>query len=213
MKLYEYFRSSAAYRVRIALRLKNVEYAQIPVNLLQGEQRDREYAAINPQQLVPTLVLDDGATLTQSLAICEYLDEVYPEPRLLPDDPLERARVRSLACVVACDIHPIANLRVQHYVRDTLAGGETATAEWIRHWISQGFAAYEALLHASGGSFSWGERVTLADVFLVPQYYNAQRFGADTEPYPKLSAVAERCAQLPAFAAAHPDNQPDSPQR
>ena len=200
MKLYDYFRSSASYRVRIALNWKGVAYEQIPVNLLRGQQRSAEYRAVNPQQLVPTLDTGSGL-LSQSLAICEYLDETLPEPPLLPADPLARARVRSLAQCVACDIHPIANLRVLNRLRQNLAVDESLVGEWIRHWIGVGFEAIETQLDPQS-AYACGDVVSLADVCLVPQHFNAVRFETPLDAYPKIRAVVARCNEVPAFVDA-----------
>ncbi|MDE0441571.1 MAG: maleylacetoacetate isomerase [Gammaproteobacteria bacterium] len=200
MKLYDYFRSSASYRVRIALNWKGVAYEKLPVNLLQGQQRSAPYRAVNPQQLVPTL--DTGSDLlNQSLAICEYLEETFPEPPLLPAEALARARVRSLAQCVACDIHPIANLRVLNRLRHDLGVPEAHVVEWIRHWIGVGFEAIEAQLDPRS-AFACGSAVTLADVCLVPQHFNAVRFETPLDAYPRIRAVVVRCNELPAFANA-----------
>lgn len=212
MRLYTYFRSSAAYRVRIALNLKGLPYEAIPVHLVKngGEQFAPAYRTINPSKLLPALD-DDGAIITQSLAILEYLEEVHPQVALLPADPVERARVRALAQTIACDIHPIANLRVMKYLT-TLAVSEPAKLEWTRHWISEGFATLEALLDPSAGSgrFCHGDSPTMADCSLVPQVFNALRFGVDMAPYPNIVAIDAACATLPAFIAAHPARQPDA---
>lgn len=213
LKLYTYFRSSAAYRVRIALNLKGLGYEHAPVHLLRGggEQLQDAYRALNPSALVPALE-DDGAVLTQSLAIIEYLEEKYPQVPLLPAAPLARARVRSLALDVACEIHPINNLRVLKYLTGTLGVDEAAKTEWYRHWVKLGLAAIEARLAGSGetGKFCHGDTPTLADCCLVPQVFNAQRFGVDLAPYPTIAAIHARCEELPAFAAAHPSRQPDA---
>nr|WP_294864411.1 maleylacetoacetate isomerase [uncultured Pseudogulbenkiania sp.] len=209
--LYDYFRSSAAYRVRIALNLKELDYIQAPVNLVKGEQQGAAYLALNPQGLVPALS-DNGVLLTQSLAICEYLDEAYPDtPRLLPLEPVARARARAIAQSIACDIHPLNNLRVLNYLKGELGVGDESRNEWYRHWITQGFAALERLLADTAGSYCVGDNVTLADVCLVPQLFNARRFAVDLAPYPRLVAVGEVLERLPAFAAAHPSRQPDTP--
>ena len=210
MKLYTYFRSSAAFRVRIALNLKGVEYEPQFVDLLQGDQRARDYLALNPQGLVPAL--HDGAKLhTQSLAMIEYLDEQYPEPPLLPRDALERSRVRALALAIACDIHPLNNLRVLQYLENTLGCTKEQRLGWYGHWIAEGFSALERILRGpQSGAFCHGDAPTLADVVLVPQVFNAQRFRCDLEPYPRVRAVHERCLEIPAFALAAPANQPDA---
>jgi maleylacetoacetate isomerase len=213
MKLYTYFRSSAAYRVRIALNLKGLPYEAVPVHLLKGggEQLKDEYRALNPSALVPTLQ-DEGATLTQSMAILEYLEETHPALPLLPSDPIDRARVRALAQMVACDIHPLNNLRILRYLVRTLGIGDDAKNEWYRHWVKEGFAALEAHLarDPAPGRFCHGDTPTFADCFLVPQVYNASRFDIDMTPYPHIAAIDAACAELPAFQAAHPAQQPDA---
>ncbi len=213
MKLYTYFRSSAAYRVRIALNLKGLPYEAVPVHLVKGggEQLKDDYRAVNPSALVPSLQ-DEGATITQSMAILEYLEETHPAVPLLPSAPLERARVRELAQIVACDIHPVNNLRILRYLVRTLKISDDAKNEWYRHWVQEGFAALEAHLarDPAPGRFCHGDTPTLADCFLVPQVYNAQRFDIDFAPYPNIARINAACAELPAFAAAHPAQQPDS---
>ena len=210
MLLYDYYRSSAAYRVRIALHLKGLAPEQRSVHLRKGEQRNAGYVAVNPQGLVPTLVLDDGMRLTQSLAIIEYLDEVHPEPPLLPQAPLDRAYVRAIALAIACDIHPLNNTRVLKYLGKPLGIEEPVRDEWYRHWVNEGFRAIEAMLAPCAGEFCLGGRVTLADVFLVPQVANARRLSVDLAPYPLISAIDAACRALPAFAAAAPEKQPDA---
>jgi len=214
LRLHTYWRSSAAYRVRIVLALKGLDYESVPRHLLRdgGEQRRPDYLALNPQGLVPALE-HDGHVLTQSLAICEYLDERFPEPPLLPAGLHERATVRAMALAVACDIHPLNNLRVQQYLRDGLGQDEAAVSGWVRHWISEGFGALETLIgrHSSDGRHCFGGSVTLADACLVPQVYNARRAGLDLAPWPRLAAVATRLESLPEFAAARPEAQPDAP--
>ncbi|TCO79266.1 maleylacetoacetate isomerase [Plasticicumulans lactativorans] len=212
MQLHDYFRSSAAYRVRIALNLKGLAYQHVPVNLVRGEEAAASYRALNPQGLVPALVLDDGSVLTQSLAICEYLDETHPEPPLLPRDPAGRARVRALAQVVACDIHPINNLRVLKYLVAELGASEAQKLDWYRHWVTEGLAALEALLagHPASGRYCHGDRPTLADVCLVPQVFNARRFDCPLDAFPSVTRIVAACEALDAFAAAAPDRQPDA---
>jgi maleylacetoacetate isomerase len=210
MKLYGYFRSSAAFRVRIALNLKKRDYETASIHLRRNDQSRPEYRNVNPQGLVPTL--EDGRqTLIQSLAIIEYLDEVYPDPPLLPKDPAGRARVRALADIVACDIHPINNLRVLRYLMRELGHDEAAVAAWYNHWIAAGFDALEPLLanNALTGAFCHGDAPGLADVTLVPQVVNAERYRLDLAPYPTLTRIYENCMKLEPFIAAHPNNQPD----
>lgn len=211
--LYTYWRSSAAYRVRIALELKGLAWDARPVHLVRegGEQHLDAYRALNPQQLVPTL-LHDGHTLTQSLAIVEYLDERFPQVPLLPADAAGRARVRALAQLVACDIHPINNLRVMQYLERNLQLPADAGTQWTLHWIAEGLAAMEAMLASSRdtGTFCHGDRPGLADLCLLPQLYNAHRFGLDLTPYPTLLRIEAACQALDAFDRARPQNQPDA---
>jgi maleylacetoacetate isomerase len=211
MKLYGYFRSSAAFRVRIALNLKRLSYETLSIHLRRNEQARPEYRALNPQGLVPTLEEDDGTRLIQSLAIIEYLDEVHPAQPLLPPAATDRARVRALAAIVACDIHPINNLRVLRYLAHTLGHDEAAIGVWYNHWIAAGFAAFEPLVAADPrtGTFCHGDAPGLADIALVPQVVNAERYKLDIGPYPTIARIYQSCMTLPAFAAAHPDNQPD----
>ena len=210
MKLYGYFRSSAAFRLRIALNLKKLDYEAAFIHLRRGDQDAAEFRGVNPQGLVPVLEID-GERLIQSLPIIEYLDERYPEPPLLPPDPAGRARVRALAAIVACDIHPLNNLRVLRYLHRALGQEEAAIAAWYNHWIAEGFAAMERLLASDGsrGTFCHGDRPSLADVALVPQVVNAGRYRLDLGPYPTICRIFAACMQLDAFAAAHPDRQPD----
>jgi maleylacetoacetate isomerase len=211
VKLYNYFRSSAAYRVRIALNLKGLAYEYIAVHLTKGEQRAEAYLAINAQALVPTLV-ENGRTLTQSLAIIEYLNERHPKPSLLPAAPDERARVRAIALAIACDIHPLNNLRVLRYLTHVLNIDENAKNAWYRHWIEVGLAALEAQLanDAATRAFCHGDEPTLADICLVPQLANARRYAIALDAYPTLLRVDGNCAQLAAFADAAPERQPDA---
>ena len=211
MLLHGYFRSSASFRVRIALNLKGVEAARAYHHLRRNEHQTPDYVALNPQALLPSLEVE-GTVLTQSLAILEYLEETHPEPPLLPADPLGRARVRGLAQLVACDIHPVNNLRVLRYLRGPLALPEAQVGAWYNHWIAEGFGAMETLLarDAATGRFCHGETPTLADVCLVPQVVNSRTFGLDLAPYPTLRRIYDACVALPAFEAAMPAQQPDA---
>jgi maleylpyruvate isomerase len=213
MKLYTYFRSSAAYRVRIALNLKGLQYDAIPVHLLRGggEQLQEQYRAINPSGLVPAFQ-DDYITLTQSMAILEYLEDAHPQPPIMPKDATERARVRELAQIIACDIHPVNNLRVLRYLVHELGVSEEKKAEWYRHWLVGGLEVLEKHLarDPSAGPLCHGHKPTIADCFLVPQVFNAQRHGIDVSVYPNISRINALCVQIPAFVAAHPSNQPDA---
>jgi maleylpyruvate isomerase len=213
MKLYTFFRSSASYRVRIALNLKGLSYEQVPIHLRRGggEQFSATYKAINPQALVPALE-DSGRILTQSLAIMEYLDELYPKPPLLPTDPADRALVRSMALIIACEIHPIQNLRVLLHLKKDLKQSDDDLNLWARHWIGLGLSALEQLV-VSGpeqGKFCFGDTPTLADICLVPQLTNARRFGCDLSVYPTLLQIETTCNAFPAFANAAPEKQPDA---
>jgi maleylpyruvate isomerase len=211
MRLYGYWRSSAAYRVRIALAIKGLSYDHVTLKLGSGEHTAPGYRAANPQGLVPAL--EDGPTLIgQSLAIIEYLEETHPEPPLLPQGAAARAQVRALAQAIACDIHPLNNLRVLNYLKGPLAQGQPAVSAWYRHWIALGFAALEELAqrHSGDGRHLYGVAVTLADVCLVPQVYNARRYECELAPYPMLVAISEALERLPAFAAARPQVQPDA---
>ena len=212
MKLIGYFRSSAAFRVRIALNLTGVKVEHASRHLRKSEQAAPDYVALNPQKLVPALVLDDGAVLTQSLAIIEYLEETQPEPPLLPKDPVGRARVRALALIVSADVHPIQNLRVMGYLRDKFGQTEESAFAWSRHWIETGFDAYEAMLgkDPGTGSFSHGNTPTMADMCLVPQVFNAARFKVDMKRYPAIQRIYDACMKHPAFDAAQPSRQPDA---
>ena len=209
LTLYGYPLSSAAYRVRIALALKGVKAGTVNKQLRRGEHRQKDYLKINPQGFVPALELQDGTVLTQSLAIMEWLDESHPPAALLPADPRARQRVRSLCQLIACDIHPLNNLRVLQYLETTLGLAQAARDEWYRHWIATGFAALEDALgrDASRGRFCFGDQPGMADACLVPQVYNARRYSVDLTPYPRIVAIDAACRELPAFENAAPEKQ------
>ena len=213
MKLYTYFRSSAVYRTRIAFNLKGVECESVYVDLRSSasDQNKPEYLAVNPQGLVPALIVEDS-TIAQSLAIIEYLDEVHPEPPLLPRSPVERARVRAMALAVACDMHPLNNLRVLNYLRSPLGHDEETINAWYRHWITAGFSGLEqeARRATGDGRYMFGSSVTIADIYIVPQMYNARRFKCDLAPYPTLRGICAHLEAMPAFAKAAPEAQPDA---
>jgi maleylacetoacetate isomerase/maleylpyruvate isomerase len=211
MKLYTYFRSSAAFRVRIALNLKGLAYEPAFVHLPRGEHRAPAYGAVNPQALLPALE-DGGRLLTQSLAILEYLEETHPAPPLLPKDPLERARVRSLAMLIACEIHPVNNLRVLQHLKRALGQTQEQLDAWYRHWIGDGLAKFEADLvnGKTAGKFCHGDTPTMADCCLVPQVFNAQRYQCDTAAYPATMRAFAECMKLEAFDRAQPSKQPDA---
>jgi len=213
LKLYTFWRSSAAYRVRIALHYKGLAFESVPRHLLRngGEQRQADYLVLNPQGLVPALA-DGELVIAQSIAICEYLEETHPEPRLLPGDARDRAVVRSMALAIACDIHPLNNLSVTAYLRSQFEADDAVVSRWVSHWIQRGFAALEKRIErgATDGRHCYGDAVTLADVCLVPQMYNARRFKVDVAAYPRLTAICSHLEALPAFAAARPDAQPDA---
>ena len=213
MKLYTFFRSSASYRVRIALNLKGLTYEQAPIHLRRGggEQLSASYRAINPQALVPTLE-DNGRFLTQSLAILEYLNEKHPNPPLLPQDPADKALVRSMAMVIACEVHPIQNLRVLKHVKSTYELSDGQVNEWAQHWIDLGLSALEEMIAAQPkrGKFCFGDAPTLADICLVPQLGNARRYGCDLAQYPNVLSIEKTCLALSPFADAAPDKQPDA---
>ncbi len=212
-KLYSYFRSSAAYRVRIALQLKRLDYEIVPVHLLQdgGQQHSASYRDLNPTELVPTFVDEDGTIVHQSLAIIEFLEDKYQDVPLLPSDTAARAQVRALALDVACDIHPINNLRVLRYLAHEMTVPKDKRDLWYKHWVMTGFAAIEMQLQKSGAKdFCYGDTPSLADCCLIPQVFNAQRFAVDMGNYPLISKIANHCNSLPEFQAAHPDKQPDA---
>jgi maleylacetoacetate isomerase len=210
VKLYTYFRSSAAYRVRIALNLKELPYEAVPIHLTKegGQQHKLEYRAVNPQMRVPALELSNGQVLTQSLAIIEYLDETHPEPPLLPKDAFERAKVRSIAQIVACDIHPLNNLIALQYLKRVLKHEQPEIDAWYHHWVMEGFNALEAMIAPE--PYACGVQVTLADVCLIPQVFNARRLKVPLDHYPKIVSVETACLKLPAFDKARPENQPDA---
>jgi maleylacetoacetate isomerase len=204
--LYDYYRSSAAFRVRIALNLKGVDYESRPVNLAESEQRGDDYREVNPQGLVPMLEID-GHRLTQSLSIIVYLDQCFPDPPLVPRDPADGAHVRAMALAVACDIHPLNNLRVLKYLKGQLGRSQEEVDAWYVHWISEGLSALETTAKAGAGKFLFGDAPTIADVCLVPQLYNARRYNVPLDAYPTLLRADENASKLEAFAAAHPDRQ------
>jgi len=209
MKLYTYWRSSAAWRVRIALNLKNLSYQSAPVHLARGEQRSDAFRAVNPNAVVPALALDDGTVLTQSLAIIEYLEETYPLPALLPSEPRQRAKVRAAAQLIACDIHPINNLRVVEHLKSSLGRTPEDAAAWMHHWMRSGLEAYARSIDAAG-RFSFGDAPTVADLCLIPQLYNARRWGLDLAGLERLAEIDAAAATLPAFQAAAATAQPDA---
>jgi maleylpyruvate isomerase len=210
VKLYSYFRSSAAFRVRIALDLKGIAYETMPVHLIKdgGHNKRPEFRAINPQMRVPALVTPSGETLIQSLAIIEYLDETHPQPPLLPIDPIARAKARALADLIACDIHPLNNVGPLRYLKNFLGQEQSAIDAWYHHWIIEGCEALEALVKP--GPYASGNAVTIADICLVPQLYNARRLKVPLDKFPKITAVDAACMKLAAFDRAHPENQPDA---
>ncbi|MCQ4289242.1 maleylacetoacetate isomerase [Pseudomonas stutzeri] len=211
LKLYGYWRSSAAYRVRIALNLKGLAFENLPVHLVKdgGQQHSADYRALNPQGLVPLLV-DGDERIGQSLAIFEYLEEIFPLPPLLPDDPADRARVRSLALHIACDVHPLNNTRVLQYLSGTLGVDDEVKNEWVRHWITTGLMSVEQGLAPFEGRLSLGKRPGYLEACLIPQVYNARRFACDLTAYPRILEMVERCETLEAFAKAAPEVQPDA---
>ncbi|MDA8870101.1 maleylacetoacetate isomerase [Rhizobiaceae bacterium] len=209
MRLYSYWRSTTSYRVRAALNLKGISYEIVPVDLVAGDQRSDAYRKLNPGEGVPLLELDDGTVLSQSLAIIDYLDAVYPEPPLIPTDPIERARVLAVAHTVALDIHPVNNLRVGAHLRDSFGASPEQVAGWMRHWMQEGFAALEALI-PGGHAFAFGDAPNLADLCIFSQAYNARRWGVDLAPFPVISRIERACLAVPAIADARPELQPDA---
>ena len=210
MKLYGYWRSSATYRIRIVLALKGVDYDYVPVNLLAGDQREHDHVSRQPQGLVPAFETSNGAILTQSLAIAEYLDEVIPEPAPLPKDAVARAHARAIAATLACEAQPFMNLRIQKYLRKERAFSDDAMADWLGRWVGGAMKAAESLIDPDG-PFAAGPMPGLADAFIVPQVFGATRFGVDMATMPRMQRVVEACAALEPFQIAHPDNQPDKP--
>ncbi|WOJ96681.1 maleylacetoacetate isomerase [Congregibacter brevis] len=212
MKLYSYFRSTAAYRVRIALGLKELEHETSPVNLVMGQQRGEEFLAENPQGLVPALKLDSGEVLAQSSAILEWLEEAYPNPPLYPQELLAKTRTRALCQHIACDIHPLNNLRVLRYLGETLAIEQNQVDDWYAHWIHRGFSTIEETVGSFKSGFSMGGHPGMLEVFLIPQVYNAYRFKVDLSAFPQIVALDQRCQTIAAFTTAHPSRQADTPQ-
>lgn len=208
MKLYSYWRSTTSYRVRIALHLKGIAFETLPVDLVKGEQRSEAYQQINPGKGVPSLVLDDGTVLTQSLAILDYLDREYPNPALLPEDVLERARVQAASHVIALDVHPVNNLRIGQHLK-SIGHSQDDVVAWMVHWMNEGFTAFQSMIETDT-KYSFGETPGLADICLVAQLYNAHRWGVDMAPFARLTAIETACLALPVFDAARPENQPDA---
>jgi maleylpyruvate isomerase len=209
MKLYDYWRSSAAYRVRIALNLKGLAYESVPIDLRTGAQSADDYKSVNPQGLVPAIA-DNGQVIIQSTAIMEWLEETHPQPPLMPSDPTGRAAVRAMMAVVACDIHPLNNLRVLNSLKAGFGATQAQIDAWIARWICAGFDALESLIDRHGEGFAFGQAPTLADCCLIPQVFNARRFNIDLTPWPRITAVDAACAGLSEFATAHPSRQPDA---
>ncbi|MGB0900708.1 maleylacetoacetate isomerase [Halocynthiibacter sp.] len=208
MKLYSYWRSTTSFRVRIALHMKGVAFETLPVDLVKGEQRAQDYQAINPGKGVPALVLDDGTVLTQSLAILDYLERVYPEPVLLPADPIERAKMQAAAHAIALDVHPVNNLRVGGQLK-ALGRSQDEVVTWMNHWMTEGFTAFQSMIKTDT-KYAFSDVPSLADVCLVAQLYNAHRWGTDMKPFARLLEIEQACLALPAFDAARPENQPDA---
>lgn len=212
MKLYNYWRSGTSYRTRIALELKGIEYSYCPVDLREGAHKAKDFLALNPQGLVPALVLEDGSVISQSPAIIEWLEDTYPQAPLLPADSVDRARVRALAALIGCDVHPLNNLRILKYLKNDLGQPQEQVDAWISRWINDGFAAFEAFLSADNkrGQFCHGGKPGLAECYLLPQVYSARRFNIDMTPYPMIREIEEASLALPAVQQAYPDNQPDA---
>ncbi len=210
MKLYGYWRSSASYRVRIVLALKNIDYDYAAVNLLKGEHKTADYLAINPNGLAPTLVTDEGETIIQSLAIMEYLEDAFPEPSILPADAADRAQARAIAATIACEAQPFMNLRVQKFLKEEKLFDDSAMREWLNHFTGGAMAAAETLVRKTAGQYCVGDTPSLADCCLVPQWFGAGRFGVDVSKFTKLAEIYQRCIEHPAFEKAHPMNQPDA---
>lgn len=210
LTLYSYYRSGTSYRVRMALNYKGIAYEQTPVNLKEGDQHGPVYRRLNPQGLLPALQTSDGL-LTQSPAILDWIEETHPEPALLPAGAHDRAKVRAAAAIIGCDTHPIQNLRILKYLKNELGQDQAAVDAWSQHWIAEGFNAVERLIQQTKGPFAFGETPTLADIYILPQIYNAHRFGLDLKPYPRLRDIEGACEGVPAFRDAHPSRQPDSP--
>ncbi|MDK3071948.1 maleylacetoacetate isomerase [Sedimentitalea sp. JM2-8] len=209
MKLYSYWRSTTSYRVRIALNLKGLSFETVPVNLVAGDQRSDAFRALNPGQGVPALVLADGTVLAQSMAILDYLDHLVPEPELIPSDPLKRAQVLAAAHVIAMDVHPVNNLKVVNRLKSQFGATADDATAWMRHWMTEGLAAFQALL-PQGPRFCFADAPQIADLCLVPQLYNAHRWGVDMTPFSRLLEIEAEALELPAFHAARPENQPDA---
>ncbi len=208
MKLYSYWRSTTAYRVRVALNLKGIDYTVVPVDLVGGAQKTSDFSALNPSQSVPALVLDDGTVLTQSMAILDWLEETHPQPALLPETAIQRAHVRAAALCIAADVHPVNNLRIVQRLKSMGHSGPE-TVEWMNDWMTRGFTAFAQLIN-SQSSFCFGETPGLADLCLIPQLYNARRWGCDLTPFARLTEIEQRCLALPAFDHARPENQIDA---
>ncbi len=209
MKLYSYWRSTTSYRVRAALNLKGLSYETLPVDLVAGEQRDPDYKTLNPGAGVPTLILDDGTVLTQSMAILDYIDATWPEPRLIPQDALQRARVMAAAHAVALDIHPVNNLRLIGQLKSRFAATPEQAQEWMCYWMAEGFTAVETQVR-DDTAFAFGEQPDVADLCIVAQVYNARRWGVDLTPFPRIARIEKNALKVPAITAAHPDQQPDA---